>query len=333
MPTRLPDNQVNKINALVRKATSGNTNDALAAQAEIVAELTLPLRQGVLMGSTISAIFTEENFLPGQDIVYPIDFFSGTDSKEWKAYHIPDQGRLPERMIGGDEVRVATYDIGNTIDAPLKYLRNARFDVLGRMLAVLEAGFVQKINDDAWHLILRAGLARGVVVNDAAASAGQFTKRLVALMKTYMRRNSGGNAMSLGRGRLTHLFVSPEALEDMREWTDIDDTTRREIYLSSDEGGQEVYQTMILPLDELGVGQDYQNYWDDTLGGTMGSSDVEIVIGIDASQNDAFVMPVREQLEVHEDDTAMRARRFGFFGWTERGAAILDNNNVLIGSI
>lgn len=43
----------------------------------------------------------------------------------------------------------------------------------------------KKINDDAWHTLLAAGLDRNVVVYDSAATAGQFTKRLVSLMKVY----------------------------------------------------------------------------------------------------------------------------------------------------
>ena len=65
--------------------------------------------------------------------------------------------------------------------------------------ADLEAGFVKKMNDDGWHTLLAAGVDRNVLVFDADASNGQFTKRLISLMKTVMRRNAGGNSGSLNQ--------------------------------------------------------------------------------------------------------------------------------------
>ena len=82
-------------------------------------------------------------------------------------------------------------------------------------MEVLEASFVKKMNDDGWHTILAAGVDRNIVVFDSDAAAGQFTKRLVNLMKTVMRRNGGGNSSSNNRGQLTDLYVSPEAMEDL----------------------------------------------------------------------------------------------------------------------
>ena len=63
-------------------------------------------------------------------------------------------------------------------------------------MQVLEASFVKKINDNGWHTMLTAGADRNILVFDGDASAGQFTKRLVSLMKVIMRRNGGGNTGS-----------------------------------------------------------------------------------------------------------------------------------------
>ena len=45
--------------------------------------------------------------------------------------------------------------------------------------------------------LLAAGVDRNIVVFDSDADAGQFTKRLVSLMKTVMRRNGGGNSLAI----------------------------------------------------------------------------------------------------------------------------------------
>ena len=69
-----------------------------------------------------------------------------------------------------------------------------------------------------------------------------------------MRRNSGGNSASVGRGSLTDLYVSPEALEDVRNWglDQIDEVTRREIYTAA-EGGAPITRIFmnLHDLDEL----------------------------------------------------------------------------------
>jgi hypothetical protein len=73
--------------------------------------------------------------------------------------------------VEGDYVMVRTYDVGASIDCALKYLRDGRWDVMGRMMQVLEAMFVRKRNNDAWHTLLAAAVGRGLVVTDSKATA------------------------------------------------------------------------------------------------------------------------------------------------------------------
>jgi hypothetical protein len=155
-------------------------------------------------------------------------------------------------------------------------------------------------------------------------------------MQTVMRRNSGGNSASVGRGRLTDMYVSPEALEDIRNWglDQVDDVTRREIYNSTPDGSvmTRIFGVNLHDLDELGEGQQYQNFFTSDLGGAAQASDVEIVVGLDQSTNDSFVMPVKQQLQVFEDPTLHRQQRAGYYGWAELGFGVLDNRRVILGS-
>ena len=231
---------------------------------------------------------------------------------------------------------IPTYSIASSVDYLLRFARDARWDVVARAMQVMEAGFTKKMNDDGWHTILAAGVDRNILVYDADATAGLFTKRLVSLMQVIMRRNSGGNSASVGRGRLTDLYVSPEALEDVRNWgiDQIDEVTRREIYTSV-EGGPaitRIFGVNLHDLDELGEGQEYQTFFTSDLGGSLAASDVELVVGLDQSSDDSFVMPVREQLSVFEDPTLHRQQRAGFYGWAELGFGVLDNRRVILGS-
>ena len=171
-------------------------------------------------------------------------------------------------------------------------------------MEVLEAQFTKKMNDDGWHTLLAAGVDRNIVVFDSDADAGQFTKRLVSLMKTVMRRNGGGNSASNNRGILTDLYVSPECMEDIRNWgvDQVDEITRREIYTAADGNVNRVFGVNLHDVDELGEGQEYQDFYDNVLSGTIDAGDSEVVVGLDLRKRDSFIMPVRQEVQIFEDD-------------------------------
>jgi len=321
-------------NALLQAVGSNNQEESLNALHQLAKALELPLRQGVLSGDNMQGIYEPIRITGGSTPEFPLDFLNPGSENDFTAYTIPNQGRIPERHVEGDFVMVPTFDIGNAIDWLLKYARDARWDIVGRAMEVLEGGFTKKMNDDGWHVLLTAGVDRNILIFDSDASAGQFTKRLVSLMKVVMRRNAGGNSTSQNRGLLTDLYLSPEALEDIRNWgVDIvDDVTRREIFLEG-ESFRRLYNVNLSEIDELGVGQEYQSFFSSDLAGTMASGDSEIVVGLDLNRRDAFVMPIRAEIEIFEDPVLHRQRRAGLYGWGEMGFASLDNRRILIGSI
>jgi hypothetical protein len=202
-------------------------------------------------------------------------------------------------------------------------------------MEVLEGAFVKKMNDDGWHTLLAAGVDRNIVVFDSDAANGQFTKRLVSLMKTVMRRNGGGNSTSINRGKLTDLYISPESMEDIRNWgiDQVDEITRREIYVANDGTLNRVFGINLHDLDELGEGQQYQLFYSDILGATLPGSKSEMVVGLDLRNRDSFIMPIREEVQIFEDDTLHRQRRAGYYGHAEVGFAVLDNRRVLLGAV
>ena len=315
---------------LLKRSGSSEKNEALAAQRELAKAIELPLREGVLVGNILDGIFEAIPMEPGTTTEFPLDLLAPGEEDEFVAYTNPGHGRIPERAVEGDYVMVPTYSITSSIDYLLRYAREARWDVVGRAVQVLEASFVKKMNDDGWHTILSAGTDRNILVYDADAAAGQFTKRLVSLMKTVMRRNGGGNSASINRSTLTDLYISPEGLEDIRNWgvDQIDEVTRREIYQAADGSAilTRVFGVNIHDIDELGESQEYQKFFTTDLSGSLGpSSDVELVVGLDQNANDSFVMPVKENVQVYEDDTMQRHQRAGMYGWAEIGFAVLDN--------
>ena len=322
---------------LLKRSGSQEKDVALAATHEIAKALEIPLRQGVLNGNILDGIYEPIQLEPGVVPEFPLDFLAPGTEKDYVAYTMPNHGYTPQRNVEGDYVMVPTYDIGSSIDWILKYARNARWDIVSRAMEALEASFTKKLNDDGWHTVIAAGVDRNIVVFDSDASSGQFTKRLISLMKTVMRRNGGGNSTSLNRGMLTDVYLSPEALEDIRNWNvdQVDEVTRREIFVADDGSGplSRVFGVNLHDIDELGEGQEYQLFYTSQLSGTLPSGDVEILVGLDLRKNDSFVMPIDEPLQIFEDTELHRQRRAGFYGWQSQGFAALDNRRVLVASL
>lgn len=324
-----------EVTDLLVRSGSPNREVALAANREFAKALELPLRQGLLSGNILDNIFEPIQLAQSATPEFPLDFIAPGTEKDFVAYTVPNHGYIPERHVESDYVMVPTYDIGASIDYLLKYARDARWDVVGRAMEVLEASFVKKMNDDGWHTLLAAAVDRNIVVFDSDANANQFTKRLVSLMKTVMRRNGGGNSASTNRGILTDLYVSPEAMEDIRNWgiDIVDEITRREIYTAADGTLNRIFGINLHDRDELGIGQEYQLFYSNTLSGALPGGKAEVVVGLDLRKRDSFIMPVRQEVQIFEDDTLHRQKRAGFYGWAEQGFAVLDNRRVLLGAL
>lgn len=329
------------------RATANPDSDIRArAQKAFAGELNMPLRQGVFDRDNLGGIYEKQVLAPGAQANYPLDFVKPGEEDEFIAFTLPKQGRVPERHVEGDELWVPTFQIGNSIDWSLKYAKEARFDVIMRAIRVYEAGFVRKINSDGWRTILGAADGRGLVVtaNGTApftgstlaptAAAGQFTKELISRMKTAMTRGAGGNGNS---GRLTDVYLSLEAMEDIRAWDvdEIDEFTRREIFVSREYGLAQIYGVVLHEMTEFGEGQEYEEFLETTLGRshqTVNSVTLkEFCVGLDLSTMDSFVQPIREELQTYEDPALYREQRAGIFGWMEHGFAVLDPRRVLLG--
>ena len=334
MSTRKHFEPTPEMDQLLTKAGSMNREESLAATRELAKALELPLRRGVMSGDILDGIFEPIRLAPGATSEFPLDFLSPGTEKEFVAYTIPNHGRIPERHVEGDYVMVPTYDVGASIDWLLKYARDARWDVVGRAMDVLQGQFVKKMNDDGWHTLISAGADRNVMIYDADAANGVFSKRLVSLIKVIKRRNGGGNSSSINRVEMTDLYLSPEGIEDIRNWgvDEVDPVTRRELIVGDGGLMTRIFNVNLHTLDELGVSQEYQNFYTGALSGSFPGSKTELVVGLDLRNRDSFVMPVRAPVEVFEDDTLHRQRRAGLYGWAEHGFAALDTRRVLLGA-
>jgi len=329
----------------MRAMAHEDENVATAARRAFAQGLTMPLRQGVFDRDNLGDIFTPQVIPPGATANYPLDFIRPGEEDNYIAYSLAQQGRLPERRVEGSEINVPTFQIGNSIDWDLRYVKEARWDVVRRALEVYEKGYVRKINTDGWRTLLTAAGDRGLIVQASGsavltgavscattlAAPGEFTKELVSRMHTAMVRAAGGNGNA---GRLTDLYVSLEAMECVRAWdaSRIDEFTRREIFVSQEMGLARIYGVLLHEMTEFGVGQEYQSFLDTVLSVTQPTNTNEFVMGLDLSTRDSFVMPIKEELVTADDPALHRQQRQGIYGWMRHGFAVLDNRRVLLGA-
>lgn len=331
--------------ALLKQMASRDQAKASAARQAFAQELVSPLRRGIFDADNLGEIYSPQVIPPGATASYPLDFVRPGDEDTYTAYTLAEQGRLPERRVEASEINVPTFKIGNSIDWDIKFMKEARWDIVRRAMQVFEAGFVRKINSDGWRCILAAAADRGLIVEadgsavftgsssclSTAASAGEFTKELVSRMHTAMTRGAGGNGNG---GRLTDLYLSLEAMECVRAWdaTRVDEFTRREIFTSSEKGLATIYGVIMHAMTEFGQDQEYDAFLETVLGLTKPAGTEQFVLGLDLSSDDSFVMPIKEELEVYDDEALIRYQRMGVFGWMSHGFACLDNRRVLAGA-
>jgi len=181
------------------------------------------------------------------------------------------------------------------------------------------------MNDDGWHCILRSA-AQNSTASDSAATSGAFTRKLVTDIQIAVKRFTGNR-----NGKLTDLFLSPEAIADIRNYvyTAVDDTTQRELIKGV---VPNFYGVRLHELQELGYGQEYDTYLVRTILASLATSDREFVVGLDLSHRDQFVMPVRETMKMFDDPTLHRSMKMGVYGWLELGFAALDTRRAVLGS-
>lgn len=325
---------------LLRDTASRDRGVAEASLEQVAAALELPLRQGTLPGDIVTDIFETVSVENGRSSVeFPLHFMQPGTEGQYVGFTVPRYGSIPQRLISGDYVNVPIIDIAGMIDWDNRYAKDARWDVASDAAENVRRQIVKKRNDLGWHSIISAAYDRGAVVADTDALKGQFTTRLVSLAKLIMRRNGGGNSSSINRSKLTDLFISPDASEDMRSWNVdvVDEITRREIFTAQDGMLNRIFGVNLHDIDELGEGQEYQLFYQNVLGGTMpttnGHTDSEIAVGLDLSSNKSFVRPVAEDITLIPDNTRVRHRQTGLLGFASEGYAVLDQRSTLLLSL
>jgi hypothetical protein len=201
------------------------------------------------------------------------------DENSCLAYTNIGNGKLPERNVGGDCVSVPNYRIGMAIDWFTEYEKER--DVIKRAFELLHASYVKKVTDDMFHTFIAAGTDRNILMYDGDTKPGEFSPRLISLMKHI--------AWNRDRDKLTHIVISPEAHEQTKEWAD-----KKSYKILRHQNGciQRILGVNLISLDEMGEKQEYQTFFKNSVNGHLESHDKELVIGLNNGTNNAmFIQP------------------------------------------
>ena len=147
-----------------------------------------------------------------------------------------------------------------------EHLNVTRFEIPQHVKDLKNPGLRSVMDEVAkrkyWQNILWEGINRNIIVHDKYAAPQQFTTSLILLMKTVMRRSSN-TTISNNRGILTDLYVSPRVMEDIYTWdfSVYDDSSRRQIFLTSDKLSLRLFGVRMHVLEGLEEGGIYMNYF------------------------------------------------------------------------
>jgi len=325
---------------------------------EIAAAITVPILQLVRDQSLARQLFAVEPLGPGAQAAYPV-----ADDFEAPIFVLPALGYIPQNYIEavGEEVYVPIFKIGTSFDWSLDYARDGRIDIAERAMRNAARTVVDYEEESAWRVLVPAvttafagkGLLgprpAPIVEISTGPAAGFLSKELINQMMVRMKRN---------KRTLTDLYVSPEDMADIREWSEseVDPVTRREIFQAA--GRSEIFGVGLHEVHQLGLTGKYNinsassgfgifrvggggafNDYDPTNENVVDSSGAVTtagetqIYGFDLTSNDSLVMPVKQELKFWDDPSLHREQKQGFYGWEQIGLAVLDSRMLTMGVI
>jgi len=280
----------------------GSKNRLVAAEAsEAFAAFLGPVIQRVILqAGTASQIYTDAPFDENDSPSYPLDlYYNELNNGYVSVWSQTLAGGLPssQDVSAVQEVKIATYRLDSAVSINKRYARQARLDVIAKLVERMSQEVLVKQERNAWAVILKAlgeasttpsgGSALKHYI--AAGTAGQFKlddlNRLMTRVKRINESWAGGTPADPYSTGLTDLYVSPEIKEKIRAFAynplntvggvrtagagtvtstesaiALPDGMREEIYRNS--GMQEIYGVNIVELIELGLSKKYNFLFD-----------------------------------------------------------------------
>ena len=292
----------------------GSKNQLVAREAsEAFAAFLGPVIQRVLQqAATAGAIYTDAPFILVEGASYPLYlYYNETNDGYVSTWSQSVAGGLPtsQDVSAIQELKIATYRLDSAVSITKKYARQARLDVVSKLVERMSQEVLVKQETNAWAVALNAlanastssvtassvgitGLKAGShVIPAATESTFQLAdlNKLMTLNKRINQSWAGGTPDAAYSAGITDLYVSPEIKEQIRAFayqpmntragsTGSGSDTSTSIALPdsirtdvfNQAGMQEIYGVNIVELNELGIGQKYNTLFDEFDSGSIG---------------------------------------------------------------
>jgi len=292
----------------------GSKNQLVAREAsEAFAAFLGPVIQRVLQqAATAGAIYTDAPFNQDEGASYPLDlYYNETNDGYVSTWSQSVAGGLPtsQDVSAIQELKIATYRLDSAVSITKKYARQARLDVVSKLVERMSQEVLLKQETNAWAVALNAlanastssvtassvgisGLKAGShVIPAASESTFQLAdlNKLMTLNKRINQSWAGGTPDAAYSNGITDLYVSPEIKEQIRAFayqpmntragsTGAGSDTSTSIALPdsirtdvfNQAGMQEIYGVNVVELNELGIGQKYNTLFDEFDSGSIG---------------------------------------------------------------
>ncbi len=280
----------------------GSKNRLVAAEAsEAFAAFLGPVIQRVILqAGTASSVYTDAPFDENDSPSYPLDlYYQELNNGFVSVYSQTLAGGLPsaQDVSAVQEIKIATYRLDSAVSINKRYARQARLDIIAKLVERMSQEVLIKQERNAWAVMLKAlgeasttpsgGSALKHYI--AAGTAGQFKlddlNKLMTRVKRINESWAGGTPADPYSTGLTDLYVSPEIKEKIRAFAynplntvagvrtiggasdtstesaiALPDGMREEIYRNA--GMQEIYGVNIIELIELGLSKKYNILFD-----------------------------------------------------------------------
>lgn len=276
----------------------GSKNRLVAAEAsEAFAAFLGPVIQRVILqAGTASQIYTDAPFDENDSPSYPLDlYYNELNNGYVSVWSQTLAGGLPssQDVSAVQEVKIATYRLDSAVSINKRYARQARLDVIAKLVERMAQEVLVKQERNAWAVVMKAlGEASTTPAGGSAlkhylpaGTIGQFKiddlNRLMTRVKRINESWAGGTSGE--SNSLTDLYVSPEIKEKIRAFAynplntvggvrtvttsgasesaiALPDNMREEIYRNA--GMQEIYGVNIIELIELGLSKKYNTLFD-----------------------------------------------------------------------
>lgn len=274
--------------AQFREGFKATASDEAFRQA-FAASLSIPVLKNIPPQTSVRNIFAVDVIPAGALAEYPIDL-NDIDT----AIVMPRLGAVPHNLVTGDSLIVPTFEVADSVEWKISFVRDGRFNIVERALEKLAQAFIRAEETSGWAVIRSSCDGTNTI---ASPSAGVLDKNAFNQFITFMSKTGYVP---------TDIYVSPNRAADIRNWTytTLDPITQREIFQA---GG--LNQIWNVALHELRTLADNEAYLFDT--------------------SRYGVMPVRQELTTYDDPTSIRRLRHGVLAWEEIGFACIDKKAVV----